>query len=76
MSCQQQTEYLLGIFSLSCVLNMHEVNGVRVMVFNATFHNITVVSWRLVLLVGETGFYSFLQLCNFFASFFIARTQY
>jgi hypothetical protein len=25
------------------------------MVFNATFNNISVISWRLVLLVGETG---------------------
>ena len=28
---------------------------VRVMVFNATFNNILVLSWRLVLLVEETG---------------------
>ena len=28
---------------------------VRVMVFNATFNNITVKSWRSVLFVGETG---------------------
>jgi hypothetical protein len=26
------------------------------MVFNATFNNISVISWRLVLLVEETGF--------------------
>ena len=26
------------------------------MVFNATFNNISVISWRLVLLVDETGF--------------------
>jgi hypothetical protein len=26
-----------------------------VMVFNATFHNISVISWRAVLLVEETG---------------------
>ena len=26
-----------------------------VMVFNATFNNISVISWRLVLLVEETG---------------------
>jgi len=25
------------------------------MVFNATFNNISVISWRSVLLVGETG---------------------
>ena len=28
---------------------------VRVMVFNATFNNISAISWRSVLLVGETG---------------------
>jgi hypothetical protein len=27
----------------------------RVMVFNATFNNITFISWRAVLLVEETG---------------------
>ena len=29
--------------------------GVRVMVFNATFNNISVISWQSVLLVEETG---------------------
>jgi hypothetical protein len=29
--------------------------SVRVMVFNATFNNFSVISWRLVLLVEETG---------------------
>ena len=29
--------------------------GVRVMVFNAAFNNISVISWRSVLLVEETG---------------------
>ena len=28
--------------------------GVKVMVFNATFNNISVISWRFVLLVEET----------------------
>ena len=28
---------------------------VRVMVFNATFNNISVISWRLVLLLEEAG---------------------
>ena len=28
---------------------------VKVMVFNATFNNISVISWRSVLLVEETG---------------------
>jgi len=31
------------------------VSRVRVMVFNATFNNIPVISWRSVLLVEETG---------------------
>ena len=30
------------------------MNRVRVMVFNATYNNISVISWRLVLLVEET----------------------
>jgi hypothetical protein len=29
--------------------------GVRVMEFNATFNNISVISWRSVLLVEESG---------------------
>jgi len=29
--------------------------SVRVMVFNATFNNISAISWRLVLLMEETG---------------------
>ena len=29
--------------------------GVRVMVFNATFNDISVISWQSVLLVEETG---------------------
>ena len=29
--------------------------GVRVMVFNTTFNNISAISWRSVLLVEETG---------------------
>ena len=31
------------------------IGWVRVMVFNATFNNISVMSWRSVLLVEETG---------------------
>ena len=31
------------------------VRGVRVMALNATFNNISVVSWWLVLLVEEAG---------------------
>jgi hypothetical protein len=29
--------------------------GVRVMMFNATFNNISIISWRSVLFVEETG---------------------
>jgi hypothetical protein len=29
--------------------------GVRIVVFNATFNNISVISWQSVLLVEETG---------------------
>jgi hypothetical protein len=32
-----------------------EITGFRVMVFDATFSNISVISWRSVLLVKETG---------------------
>jgi hypothetical protein len=32
-----------------------EVESVRVMVFNATFNNISVILWQSVLLVEETG---------------------
>jgi hypothetical protein len=35
--------------------NKTKQNTVRVMVFNATFNNISVISWRSVLLVEETG---------------------
>jgi hypothetical protein len=31
------------------------VTGVWVMVFNTTFNNISIISWRPVLLVEETG---------------------
>ena len=31
------------------------IQWVRVMVFNATFHNTSIISWRSVLLVEETG---------------------
>ena len=39
-----------------CGLYLQEkVRGVMVMVFNATFNNISVISWRSVLLVEETA---------------------
>ena len=38
-----------------CLQNNNMGIAVRVMVFNATFNNISVISWPSVLLVGETG---------------------
>ena len=37
------------------VMPLHYLEWVRVMVFDATFNNISVISWRSVLLVEETG---------------------
>jgi hypothetical protein len=31
------------------------IEGVRVLVFKATFNNISIISWRSVLFVEETG---------------------
>ena len=49
-------------FSILVQLYAHEIlkcqiswEGVRVMVFSATFINISVISWLPVLLMGETG---------------------
>jgi hypothetical protein len=36
-------------------LNCCMFKGFRVMVFNTTFNNISVISWRSVLLMEETG---------------------
>jgi hypothetical protein len=41
--------------SITGVYNLFNINRVRVMVFNVTFNNISVISWRSVLLVEETG---------------------
>ena len=35
-------------------LKLHEILGFRFMVFNATFNNISAISWRSVVLVEET----------------------
>jgi hypothetical protein len=48
----QQTDTLV---SLLYVQVWHLSLRVSVMVFNATFNNISVISWRSVLLVEETG---------------------
>jgi len=38
----------------SRITNIHDENkGVRGMMFNVTFNNISVISWRLFLLVGK-----------------------
>ena len=43
-------------FQLNDKGNMCMVNqGVRLVVFNATFNNISVISWQPVLVVEETG---------------------
>jgi hypothetical protein len=44
--------YIRHSYYLNCICLKY---GVRVMVFNATFNNILVISWRSVLLVEETG---------------------
>ena len=36
-------------------LTLSMFRWVGIMVFNATFNNISVISWRSVLFVGETG---------------------
>ena len=38
-----------------CAIFIFENNGGGVMAFNVTFNNISVISWRSVLLVVETG---------------------
>jgi hypothetical protein len=47
---------ILAIVKKSDGLNPHlNIGSVWSMVVNATFNNISVISWRLVLLVEETG---------------------
>ena len=43
------------IFPWTTKIGINEYKWVRVMVFNATFNNISDISWRSVLLVEETG---------------------
>ena len=40
------------LFPTSCTLH---ISGLRFMVFNATFNNISVISWRSVLMAEETS---------------------
>jgi hypothetical protein len=48
MEVISETHYLMDTFLLREILI-----GVRAMVFNATFNNISVISWRSVLLVED-----------------------
>jgi hypothetical protein len=43
------------VVGITTLANNIKVYRVRVMVLNATFHNISVISWRQVLLVDENG---------------------
>ena len=40
---------------LNYITNIHMEQSVRIMIFNATFNNVLVISWRSVLLVEEIG---------------------
>ena len=40
-----------------------------VMLFNAAFNNISVISWKSVLLVEETRVHCFLHVCLLFSNF-------
>ena len=48
---------MVNLLIVTCCLFYHRKVGLirRFMVFNATFNNISVISWRSVLLVEETG---------------------
>ena len=48
------TQLIYGKLFVPCVLTIYQVAEQRVMVFNATFNNISVISWQPVLLVEET----------------------
>ena len=50
--CKQKKKTLV-LYTISSYLIIN--TNYRVMVFNATFNNISVMSWRSVLLVEETG---------------------
>ena len=50
----RQKSTLIQFGSINIFLQASRVY-IRVMVFNATFNNISVISWRSVLLVEETG---------------------
>ena len=46
--------YMQTVFSKYCLLYF-KMFSIMVMVFNATFSNISVMSWRSILLVEQTG---------------------
>ena len=47
--------YYRHIPLLFALFLMNFVLGIRIMVFNATFNNISVISWQLVLFVEKIG---------------------
>jgi hypothetical protein len=47
-------DHYIGIVIANTTL-LYNGHGVRAMVFNATFNNISVISWQSVLLVEEIG---------------------
>ena len=49
------TFYFELVYVFQLMYNYNEGLGFGFMVFNATFNNISVISWRSVLLVEETG---------------------
>ena len=44
-----------GCWSLIILESKRHTRGFRLMVFNATFNNISVISWQYILLMEETG---------------------
>jgi hypothetical protein len=52
-SCPHAIQSESHYFSLLHLYFENNAAGVRVMVFNSTFNNISVISWRSVLLVEE-----------------------
>ena len=65
----RRTYYILGIITIEdmlkvvvqllntfvCLIVLYIIDEGGLMVFNATFNNISVISWRSILLVEETG---------------------
>ena len=49
---------------MSLTISNFDDYGVRAVVFNATFNNISVISWRSVLLMEETGYLYHIQLSS------------